>query len=55
MSNPFSISQHTTADKKFVIDGPEGFTLIVDYDDVDHEFQDMMAERIVEVLNKHFE
>lgn len=49
MGAVFRILPHTTADKEFRIVGP--LCLIVDYDDVDHDEQDRLAEKLVEVLN----
>ncbi len=46
----FRIEPHDGADKEFRIIGPD-FDLIVDYDDVDHKFQDKMAKRVVRILN----
>lgn len=51
MSKPFNIDKHTTIDKEFAIEGPEGVMLYVDYDDVDHGTVDTVINRMVELLN----
>lgn len=40
-------------DKDILIEGP--IELVVDYDDVDHEFVLAVAKKIVEVLNKYYD
>ncbi len=47
----FKIQGHDGVDKWFEIEGPDGFLLRVDYDDVDHKYVDAMAKRMVSVLN----
>jgi len=47
----FRIQNHDGVDKFFEIEGPEGFLLRVDYDDVDHKYVDAVAKRVVSVLN----
>jgi hypothetical protein len=49
----FKIEPHTGIDKSFEITGPEGFTLKVDYDDVDHKYVDSVAKLMVNVLNRN--
>lgn len=51
----FTIAPHSSADKRFEISGPDELLLEVDYDDVFHEDVDRLAERMVEVLNAHWE
>ena len=48
----FTIGRHDHADKAFVISGP--LELSVDYDDVDHGEQDLLAGKVVAVLNGHW-
>lgn len=48
---PFQIESHDGADKSFAIMGPDGFNMIIDYDDVDHELQDRMAQKVTRLLN----
>lgn len=50
----FKIQKHTTLDKRFRIFGPDGFELIVDYDDVNHKLVDRGCERLVNILNEHW-
>jgi len=50
----FTIQPHTTIDKDFVINGPDDFNMIIDYDDVDHELVDLMANTVVAILNRHW-
>lgn len=45
---PWTVSPHTHIDKRFEIPEPSVF---VDYDDVDHEQQDINARRIVACIN----
>lgn len=54
MSQLFTIGLHNTIDKSFIIYGPDDFKMEVDYDDVDHEFQDLMAKTIVAILNNNW-
>ncbi len=49
----FRIEPHDSADKEFRINGPD-FDLIMDYDDVDHDFHDKMAENVVYILNEYW-
>lgn len=49
----FTIEPHDYYDKEFLIEGP--IQLFVDYDDVDHQEQNMLAKKVVEILNKHWE
>jgi hypothetical protein len=49
----FKLEQHDHADKSFNISGPD-VLLSVDYDDVDHALVDTRAEKIVDLLNKHW-
>lgn len=49
----FNITPHTVADKTFAIEGP-GITLLVDYDDVDHEEVEGRAQDVVHLLNKYW-
>lgn len=51
----FSIQPHDGIDKSFDIEGPDGFLLRVDYDDVDHGYVDKFALAMVHVLNEHQE
>lgn len=66
MTSPiWTIEPHTTADKYFRILPPEkvqktvdkysGFTLSVDYDDVDHKAVDDLVGRIVKILNNNLD
>lgn len=50
----FLIEPHDGADKQFQIMGPPGITLLVDYDDVDHEEVDRLAGQIAEILSRHW-
>ncbi len=52
----FKIEKHEVTDKDFRIFGPEeGDQFItIDYDDVDTEAMDSMAEKIVKILNDHW-
>jgi len=50
----FKIEPHDHADKEFAIVG-ECITLLVDYDDVDHDEVDKEARRIVRALNEYDE
>lgn len=58
------IEPHTSADKSFDIIPPgvisenfkySGFIMTVDYDDVDHDNVDKMAEKIVSILNDNLD
>jgi hypothetical protein len=51
----FRIQPHDGIDKWFEIEGPDGFLLRVDYDDVDHQYVDRVALAMVGVLNEHQE
>lgn len=50
----FTIESHSMIDKSFSIEGPDGFAMMVDYDDVDHEFVDLMTDAVVETLNTNW-
>ena len=52
MSNDWFIAPHSGADKSFAITGPEGYLLLVDYDDVDHDLVDIYTDAVVTVLNE---
>ncbi len=54
MEKPFKIQPHTTVDKEFVITGPDGFRMMVDYDDVDHRSVEKTANRVVKILNQNW-
>lgn len=49
----WKIPEHSETDKSFEISGPIG--LKVDYDDVDHEEVDAVTEKVVRILNKHWD
>ena len=51
----FNIQPHDGIDKSFEIEGPDGFRLFVDYDDVDHNYVDAVAKRMVSILNANAE
>jgi hypothetical protein len=51
---PFEIGPHGPDAKTFNIYGPDQLLLMVDYDDVDHEAVDALAEAMVAHLNEHF-
>jgi hypothetical protein len=51
---PFEIERHTGIDKRFEIYGPD-IRIFVDYDDVDHKTVDQQAEKIVHILNEHWD
>jgi len=56
MDLPFRIEMPKAGvDKEFCIWGPDGFSLVVDYDDVDHVSQMRYAQRVVDILNAHWE
>lgn len=52
MAQAFTIQPHTTADKRFDIEGPHDLRLMVDFDDVDHETVEKTVVALVEVLNR---
>jgi hypothetical protein len=52
---PFEIGPHGPSDKHFNIYGPDQLLLTVDYDDVDHQAVDALAEAMVAHLNEHFQ
>ena len=58
MEKDFNIMPHTTADKYFEIIGPlsyaGGMVLRIDYDDVDHKLVDREAQRLADILNRHW-
>lgn len=45
----WKIEPHTSIDKSFIISGP--LELKIDYDDVDHDYQDLIAQMVVDLLN----
>lgn len=55
MKKVFKIQKHDGSDKSFAIDGPMGFYLSVDYDDVDHDTVDQLAIKVVEILNAQWQ
>ena len=50
---PWQVTAHGRLDKSFAIEGPSGFKLYVDYDDVCRPEADAAAKMIVRMLNKH--
>jgi hypothetical protein len=56
MAGCFEIQEHTQVDKSFLIRvrGMD-FELQVDYDDVDHAGQDILANKVVAILNDHWD
>ena len=48
----FKIKKHSEIDKSFIIDGP--LQLEVDFDDVNHQDVDAMADVIVKILNDNW-
>ena len=65
MTSPiWTIESHTPADKSFQINPPtavsmefeySGFTLTVDYDDVNHKAVDKLVQKIVTILNANLD
>jgi hypothetical protein len=53
-SKPFTMQKHTTIDKSFDIEGPEGFRMTVDFDDVDHASVNNIARNVVRILNEQW-
>lgn len=55
MNNTFRIEEHSTLDKSFEILAPDHMeiTLIIDYDDVDHDDVNLQTEAIVDILNNY--
>lgn len=55
MSKPlFEIDRYTSYDKKIPIQGPGDLRLLVDYDDVDQDEVRPAMEKMVAILNKHW-
>lgn len=59
MSELFNMAPYDPGDKNLVIKGPgddwERLLIYVDFDGVDHESVKPQAERVVKILNAHWE
>lgn len=53
MIGPFFLEPFEPWKKDIAISGP-GIELLVDYDDVDHEEVEKNANKVVEILNQHW-
>lgn len=55
MAKPlFEIERHSSYDKDVPVQGPGDLRLLVDYDDVDQDEVKPAMEKMVAILNKHW-
>jgi hypothetical protein len=52
---PFKLHQHSRIDKWLEVTGPDQLALRIDFDDVDPDTVLEAAQRMVKVLNNHWE
>lgn len=55
MSEKFTAEPFTTIDKDIAILGPGGLSISVDYDDVDHDQVRAATEKMLRILNQHWD
>lgn len=48
----WKIEKHSMVDKSFKIYGPGDFTMIIDFDDVNHKEVNKITRKIVKILNR---
>jgi len=53
-TKPFTVVPHTRLDKRIEVNGPDGFRLWVDNDDVPHKVAEGGLKKMVKLLNKHW-